>query len=216
MILAPSILSSDFARLADQVAAAARGGAQLVHVDVMDGHFVPNITLGPPVVASLHRATPLPLDVHLMIENADRYLQAFVEAGAAWVSLHQEAVPHLQRQVAFLRERGVRAGVALNPATPLVTLDEILPELDYVLVMSVNPGFGGQKFIPAALEKIRRLRAIIGERGLKAQIEVDGGVDAGNIRALVEAGAEVLVAGSAVFGHGDPEAAARRLIEAAR
>jgi ribulose-phosphate 3-epimerase len=216
MILAPSILSSDFARLADQVAAAARGGAQLVHVDVMDGHFVPNITLGPPVVASLHRATPLPLDVHLMIENADRYLQAFVEAGAAWVSLHQEAVPHLQRQVAFLRERGVRAGVALNPATPLVTLDEILPELDYVLVMSVNPGFGGQKFIPAALDKIRRLRAIIKERGLKAQIEVDGGVDAGNIRALVEAGAEVLVAGSAVFGHGDPEAAARRLIEAAR
>jgi ribulose-phosphate 3-epimerase len=151
-----------------------------------------------------------------MIENADRYLQAFVEAGAAWVSLHQEAVPHLQRQVAFLRERGVRAGVALNPATPLVTLDEILPELDYVLVMSVNPGFGGQKFIPAALDKIRRLRAIIKERGLKAQIEVDGGVDAGNIRALVEAGAEVLVAGSAVFGHGDPEAAARRLIEAAR
>jgi ribulose-phosphate 3-epimerase len=216
MILAPSILASDYARLADQVAAAARGGAQLVHVDVMDGHFVPNITLGPPVVASLHKATPLPLDVHLMIENADRYLQAFVDAGAAWVSVHQEAVPHLQRQVAFLRERGVRAGVALNPATPLVTLDEILPELDYVLVMSVNPGFGGQKFIPATLEKIRRLHAIIGERGLKSQIEVDGGVDESNIRALVEAGAEVLVAGSAVFGHGDPEAAARRLIEAAR
>jgi ribulose-phosphate 3-epimerase len=215
MILAPSILASDYARLADQVAAAARGGAQLVHVDVMDGHFVPNITLGPPVVASLHKATPLPLDVHLMIENADRYLQAFVDAGAAWVSVHQEAVPHLQRQVAFLRERGVRAGVALNPATPLGTLDEILPELDYVLVMAVNPGFGGQKFIPATLEKIRRLHAIIGKRGLKAQIEVDGGVDAGNIRALVEAGAEVLVAGSAVFGHGDPEGAARRLIEAA-
>jgi ribulose-phosphate 3-epimerase len=216
MILAPSILSSDYARLGEEVAAAARGGASLVHVDVMDGHFVPNITLGPPIVASLHKATPLPLDVHLMIENADRYLQAFVEAGAAWVSLHQEAVPHLQRQVAFLRERGVRAGVALNPATPLATLDEILPELDYVLVMSVNPGFGGQKFIPAALEKIRRLRRIILDRGLKAQIEVDGGVDLGNIRSLVEAGAEVLVAGSAVFGHGDPESAARRLIEAAR
>jgi len=216
MILAPSILASDYARLGEEVAAAARGGATLVHVDVMDGHFVPNITLGPPIVASLHKATPLPLDVHLMIENADRYLQSFVDAGAAWVSLHQEAVPHLQRQVAFLRERGVRAGVALNPATPLATLDEILPELDYVLVMSVNPGFGGQKFIPAALEKIRRLRRIIQERGLKAQIEVDGGVDAGNIRALVEAGAEVLVAGSAVFGHGDPESAARRLIEAAR
>jgi ribulose-phosphate 3-epimerase len=216
MILAPSILSSDYARLGEEVAAAARGGATLVHVDVMDGHFVPNITLGPPIVASLHKATPLPLDVHLMIENADRYLQSFVDAGAAWVSLHQEAVPHLQRQVAFLRERGVRAGVALNPATPLATLDEILPELDYVLVMSVNPGFGGQKFIPAALEKIRRLRRIIQERGLKTQIEVDGGVDVGNIRALVEAGAEVLVAGSAVFGHGDPESAARRLIEAAR
>jgi ribulose-phosphate 3-epimerase len=216
MILAPSILSSDYAHLADQVAAAARGGATLVHVDVMDGHFVPNITLGPPVVASLHKATPLPLDVHLMIENADRYLQAFVDAGATWISLHQEAVPHLQRQVAFLRERGVRAGVALNPATPLVTLDEILPELDYVLVMSVNPGYGGQKFIPAATEKIRRLRRIIQDRGLKAQIEVDGGVDVGNIRSLVEAGAEVLVAGSAVFGHGDPESAARRLIEAAR
>jgi ribulose-phosphate 3-epimerase len=215
MILAPSILSSDYARLADQVAAAARGGATLVHVDVMDGHFVPNITLGPPIVASLHKATPLPLDVHLMIENADRYLQAFVDAGAAWVSLHQEAVPHLQRQVAFLRERGVRAGVALNPATPLATLDEILPELDFVLVMSVNPGFGGQKFIPAATDKIRRLRRMIQDRGLKAQIEVDGGVDVGNIRSLVEAGAEVLVAGSAVFGQGDPEAAARRLLEAA-
>jgi ribulose-phosphate 3-epimerase len=216
MILAPSILSSDYARLGEEVAAAARGGATLVHVDVMDGHFVPNITLGPPIVASLHKATPLPLDVHLMIENADRYLQAFVDAGAAWISLHQEAVPHLQRQVAFLRERGVCAGVAVNPATPLATLDEILPELDYVLVMSVNPGFGGQKFIPAALDKIRRLRRVIQDRGLKAQIEVDGGVDAGNIRSLVEAGAEVLVAGSAVFGHGDPEAAARRLLEAAR
>ena len=216
MILVPSILASDFARLADQVAAAARGGAGLVHVDVMDGHFVPNITLGPPVVASLHKATPLPLDVHLMIENADRYLQAFIDAGAAWISLHQEAVPHLQRQVAYLRERGVRAGVALNPATPLSTLDEILPELDYVLVMSVNPGFGGQKFIPAALDKIRRLRGIIEQRRLKAVIEVDGGVDLTNIRAVVEAGAELLVAGSAVFGHGDPEAAARRLLEAAR
>jgi ribulose-phosphate 3-epimerase len=215
MILAPSILSSNYARLGEEVAAAARGGATLVHVDVMDGHFVPNITLGPPIVASLHKATPLPLDVHLMIENADRYLQAFVDAGAAWVSLHQEAVPHLERQVAFLRERGVRAGVALNPATPLATLDEILPELDYVLVMSVNPGFGGQKFIPAALDKIRRLRRLIQDRGLKAQIEVDGGVDVGNIRSLVEAGAEVLVAGFAVFGHGDPESAARRLLEAA-
>ncbi|HUG52821.1 MAG TPA: ribulose-phosphate 3-epimerase [Vicinamibacteria bacterium] len=216
MILAPSILSADFARLGEQVAAAALGGAAVVHVDVMDGHFVPNITLGLPVVRSLHRATPLPLDLHLMIENADRYLQDFIDAGASWISLHQEAVPHLQRQVAFLRERGVRPGVALNPATPLGTLDEILPELDYVLVMSVNPGFGGQKFLAPALQKIRRLRTMIAERGLRTQIEVDGGVDEGNVKALVQAGADVLVAGSAVFGHDDPEAAARRLIEAAR
>jgi ribulose-phosphate 3-epimerase len=216
MMIAPSILSADFARLAEQVAAAARGGAQVVHVDVMDGHFVPNITLGPPIVASLHKATPLPLDVHLMIENADRYLQAFVDAGAAWITLHQEAVPHLERQVAFLRQRGVRAGVALNPATPIGTLEEILPELDYVLVMSVNPGFGGQKFIASSLEKIRRLRALIAARGLAVQIEVDGGVDAGNVRSLVEAGVDVLVAGSAVFGEGDPAAAVQRLIEAAR
>jgi ribulose-phosphate 3-epimerase len=216
VILAPSILAADFAHLADQVAAAARGGAALVHVDVMDGHFVPNITLGPPVVRSLHKATPLPLDVHLMIEHADLYLDAFVEAGASWISLHQEAVTHLERAVAHLRGRGVRAGVALNPATPIATLEDILPELDYVLVMSVNPGFGGQKFLPLALDKVRRLHRHIGDRGLKAQIEVDGGVDTSNIRALVEAGAEVLVAGSAVFGRGDPADAVRALLEAAR
>jgi ribulose-phosphate 3-epimerase len=216
VILAPSILAADFAHLADQVAAAARGGAALVHVDVMDGHFVPNITLGPPVVRSLHKATPLPLDVHLMIEHADLYLDAFVEAGASWISLHQEAVTHLERAVAHLRGRGVRAGVALNPATPIGTLEDILPELDYVLVMSVNPGFGGQKFLPLALDKVRRLHRHIGDRGLKAQIEVDGGVDTSNIRALVEAGAEVLVAGSAVFGRGDPADAVRALLEAAR
>jgi ribulose-phosphate 3-epimerase len=216
VILAPSILSADFARLGEQVQSAERGGAGLLHVDVMDGHFVPNITLGPPVVKSLRRATTLPLDVHLMIEGADRYVDAFVDAGAAWVSLHVEALPHLQRTVAHLKQRAVRAGVALNPATPLAALEEILPELDYVLVMSVNPGFGGQSFLPGSLDKIRRLKQQIRERGLAAVIEVDGGVDAGNARALVEAGAEILVAGNAVFGQGDPEAAARRLIEAAR
>jgi ribulose-phosphate 3-epimerase len=156
------------------------------------------------------------MDVHLMIEDADRYLDAFVDAGANWVSLHVEAVPHLQRAVAHLRQRGVHPGAVLNPATPIGVLDEILPELDYVLVMSVNPGFGGQAFLPRSLDKIRRLRATVLERGLGVKIEVDGGVDAGNARALVEAGAEILVAGSAVFGGGDPEAGARRLIEACR
>jgi ribulose-phosphate 3-epimerase len=216
MILAPSILSADFARLGEEIAASGRGGAGLVHVDVMDGHFVPNITLGPPVVRSIRKATALPLDVHLMIENADRYLDAFIDAGANWISLHQEAVTHLQRAVAHLRGRGVKAGVVLNPATPIGTLEEILPELDYVLIMSVNPGFGGQKFLPGSVEKIRRLRAQVVERGLKTLIEVDGGVDTSNARTLVQAGAEVLVAGTAVFGEGDPESAARRMVEACR
>ena len=216
MILAPSILSADFGRLADEIAAAERGGAGAVHVDVMDGHFVPNITVGPPVVKAVRKATALPIDVHLMIENADRYLDAFADAGASWVTLHVEAVPHLERAVARLKERGVRPGVALNPATPISSLDEILPELGYVLVMSVNPGFSGQRFIPASLDKVRRLRERIQSRGLSAAIEVDGGVDGSNIRALTEAGAEVFVAGNAVYGGGDPEGATRRLIEAAR
>jgi ribulose-phosphate 3-epimerase len=216
MILAPSILSADFARLGEEIASAQRGGAQAVHVDVMDGHFVPNITLGPPVVKAIRRATTLPLDVHLMIENADRYLDAFVDAGASWISVHVEALPHLQRSVAHLRGRGVQAGAAINPATSLSALEEILPELDYVLVMSVNPGFGGQKFIAGSLDKVRRLRRQIAERGLATRIEVDGGVDATNVRALCEAGADILVAGQAVFGAGEAERDARRLIEAAR
>jgi ribulose-phosphate 3-epimerase len=216
MIVAPSILSADFGHLADQIAAAERGGAGVVHVDVMDGHFVPNITLGPPVVKAVRKATRLPIDVHLMIENADRYLDAFADAGANWISVHVEAVPHLQRTVAHLRTRQVRAGVVLNPATPLVALEEILPELDYVLVMSVNPGFGGQTFLPGSLDKLRRLRALLATRGLSAQVEVDGGVDVTNIRSVKEAGAEVIVAGSAVFGAGDPEVATRRLVEACR
>ena len=216
MILAPSILSADFGRLAEEIAAAERGGAGLVHVDVMDGHFVPNLTVGPPVVRAVRKATKLPIDVHLMIENADRYVDAFADAGASWISLHVEALPHLERTVSRLRERGVRPGVALNPATPLGSLEEILPELGYVLVMSVNPGFSGQRFIPSSLDKIRRLRAQLQARSLTTTIEVDGGVDASNIRSLAEAGAEVFVAGNAVYGGGDPEAAARRLIEAAR
>jgi ribulose-phosphate 3-epimerase len=216
VILAPSILSADFGRLAEEIARAERGGAGLVHVDVMDGHFVPNLTVGPPVLKAVRRATRLPIDVHLMIENADRYLDAFVDAGADWVSVHVEALPHLQRAVAHLKARGRKAGVALNPATPLSSLEEILPELDYVLVMSVNPGFGGQAFLPASLDKIRRLAAQLRSRGLAAGIEVDGGVDAANARSLLEAGAEVLVAGSAVFGGGDAEAGARRLLEACR
>ncbi len=216
MLLAPSILSADFSRLADEIARAEKGGASLIHVDVMDGRFVPNITVGPVVVSALRRATRLPLDVHLMIESADRFLDAFVDAGAAWISLHVEALPHLQRAVAHLRSRGVKPGVALNPSTPVAFLDEILPEIDHVLVMSVNPGFGGQSFLPASLDKVRRLARTIGERGLAVRIEVDGGVDAANARSLVDAGAEILVAGSAVFGKGDPEAAARAIIEACR
>jgi ribulose-phosphate 3-epimerase len=216
MILAPSILSADFGHLADEIAAAERGGAGLVHVDVMDGHFVPNLTVGPPIVKAVRRATSLPVDVHLMIENADRYVDAFVDAGANWISLHVEALPHLQRTVAHLRGRGIRPGAVLNPSTPLTTLEESLPELDYVLIMSVNPGFGGQAFLPASLDKIRRLSEQVRSRGLKTQIEVDGGVDATNIRSLAAAGAEVMVAGSAVFGRGNAEADARRLVEACR
>ncbi len=216
MKLAASVLAADLGHLAAQVQAAERGGASLVHVDVMDGHFVPNISLGPLVVEALRRDTALPVDVHLMIESADRYLDAFVDAGAASVTVHVEALSHLQRAVAHLHERGVKAGVALNPATPLASLEEILPELEHVLVMSVNPGFGGQRFLPSTLDKLARLRALIRARGLRALVQIDGGVDRGNVRSVVEAGAEIVIAGSAVFGEGDPEAAARALLEAVR
>jgi ribulose-phosphate 3-epimerase len=215
LILAPSVLAADLGRLAAQVQAAERGGAALVHVDVMDGRFVPNISLGPAVVASLRRATALPIDAHLMVEAAELYLDAFVDAGAASVSVHVEAVRHLQRALAQLKARGVRAGVALNPSTPIATLEEILPEADYVLLMSVNPGFAGQTFLPPVLEKIRRLRRLLDERGLPARIQVDGGVHLGNIRTVVQAGAEIIVAGAAAFANGDPEAACRALVEAA-
>jgi len=215
VILAPSILASDLGRLADQIAAVERGGAGQVHVDVMDGRFVPNITLGPAVVEACRRATTLPVDVHLMIESAERYLDAFVEAGASSVSVHVEALPHLQRAVDHLRKRGVRPGVALNPSTPLASLEEILPEVDFVLVMSVNPGFSFQKLLPSSLDKIRRLREAVRARGLSARIQVDGGVHLGNIRSVVEAGTDIVVAGAAAFAGGDPESAVRALLEAA-
>jgi ribulose-phosphate 3-epimerase len=216
VILAPSILSADFGRLADQIALAEAGGASVVHVDVMDGHFVPNITIGPAVVKSLRKVTALPLDCHLMIENAERYLDAFADAGASWISLHVEALPHLERAVAQVKARGLKAGVALNPSTPLVALEEILPAVDYVLVMSVNPGFSGQHFLPASVDKVKRLRAEIERRGLSVRIEVDGGIDATNVRTVVSAGAEVIVAGHAVFGQPDRVAAARRMLAAVR
>jgi ribulose-phosphate 3-epimerase len=216
VILLPSILAADFGRLAEEVKHAERGGAGGIHADVMDGHFVPNLTLGPAVVKAVRRATALPVDVHLMTLEPDRFVDPFIDAGASWISIHVEATPHLQRTVAHVRSRGVRPGVVLNPATPLSSLDEILDEVDYVLLMSVNPGFGGQAFLPASLGKVRRLRRIVQERGLRVQIEVDGGVDLSNARALVDAGAELLVAGSAVFGAGDPEAAARHFVEICR
>jgi len=210
--LAPSILSADFASLAADVAKVERY-SRLLHVDVMDGHFVPNITIGPPVVAALRRVTALPLDCHLMIEAPDRYLRDFAEAGAAFLSVHQEACPHLHRTVQSIRELGMRPGVALNPATPVETLEPVLGDVDFVLIMSVNPGFGGQKFIPSALGKIRRLRALIDERGLQTAIEVDGGVGPSTLPDLIEAGADWLVAGSAIFHAPDPERAARALEE---
>jgi ribulose-phosphate 3-epimerase len=213
--LAPSILSADFARLGEQVQAAAEGGATLLHVDVMDGHFVPNITIGPPVVRSLRQATELPLDVHLMIENADQYIPAFADAGADWISVHQEACVHLHRTLELIRSNECHAGVALNPATPVETLSEVLELLDFVLVMSVNPGFGGQKFIPASLRKIMTLGRLRAERGLGFRIEVDGGIALDTTTQVVRAGAEVLVAGNAVFGSGDPKTNAQQLLRAA-
>jgi ribulose-phosphate 3-epimerase len=214
VILAPSILAADLGRLAEEVAAVERGGAGVIHVDVMDGHFAPNLTFGPAVVEALRKMTRLPIDTHLMVEGGDRYVDAFIDAGASWVSLHVEAVPHLQRAMAHVSSRGAEAGVVLNPSTPLSALDEILPEVDYVLLMSVNPGFSYQVFLPSTLEKIRRLREIIRSRRLRARIEVDGGVTNENIRTIVEAGAEIIVAGAASFNGGDPEAATRGLIEA--
>ena len=213
--LAPSILSADFARLAEQVRAASEGGGTVIHVDVMDGHFVPNLTVGPPLVKSLRKATKLPLDCHLMIENPDQFIAEFVDAGADWISVHQEACRHLNRTLHLIRSHDALAGVVINPATPVETLSEVLEIVDYVLVMSVNPGFGGQKFVPETVRKIRRLADLRSQRGLNYRIEVDGGIGLDTVAEVVRAGAEILVTGNAVFGQGDPKTNAQKLLKAA-
>ena len=213
VLIAPSILSADFGRLAEQASEAAEAGADWIHVDVMDGHFVPNITIGPAVTSAVRAATDLPVDVHLMIEEPDRYLSAFTDAGADYITVHQEACPDLHRTIERMRELGVHPGVTLNPATSLETLAEVVPEVDLALIMSVNPGFGGQAYIPSSTEKIRRLRAMLDEHGTNgAELEVDGGVNVDTAGAASEAGASVLVAGAAVFSHSDGIAKAIRLI----
>lgn len=214
--LLPSILSADFAHLADEVAAAERGGGTTIHVDVMDGHFVPNITLGPPVVKKLRKATKLPLDCHLMIENPNEFIPAFADAGASWVSVHYEACPHLHRTLELIIQHGMKPGVVLNPATRVDLISEILPMLHHVLIMSVNPGFGGQEFIPFSLDKIRQLAEMRRAKGLAFKIEVDGGIAHDTVARVVQAGAELLVAGNAVFGSGAAEDDARSLLALAR
>jgi ribulose-phosphate 3-epimerase len=209
--IAPSILAANFSCLGDEIQAAERGGAAILHVDVMDGHFVPNITVGLPVVKSLARFTKLPIDAHLMISEPGIYATQFVEAGARMVSVHVETDPNLHRTLTAIRAAGAHPGVVLNPATPLSAIEEALQFVDYVLVMSVNPGFGGQKFIPQTLDKVKRLRRLIDERQLNVRIEIDGGVDRNNIETVVEAGAEIIVAGSAIFGTGDAENAVKEL-----
>ena len=211
--IAPSLLSADFTKLADEIAAVEAGGAKVLHVDVMDGHFVPNITIGLPVVKSLRKATRLKIDTHLMIEEPGRYAVQFVEAGADMVSVHVEADVHLQRTLVAIREAGAKAGIAINPGTPLTALEEALPYADFVLLMSVNPGFGGQSFIPTSVDKLRRLKKMIVDRGLSTQIEIDGGIDANNILEIVQSGAEIIVAGSAVYGRGNATEAVRELID---
>jgi len=216
VLISPSILSADFGRLAEQVSEAAEAGADWIHVDVMDGHFVPNITIGPAVTSAVRAATDLPVDVHLMIEEPDKYLSAFADAGADYITVHQEACPHLHRTIERMRELGVHPGVTLNPATSLDTLMEVIPEVDLALIMSVNPGFGGQSYIPASTEKIRRLRTMLDERGTNgAELEVDGGVNVETAGAVSRAGASVLVAGAAVFRHPGGIAEAIRLIRRA-
>jgi ribulose-phosphate 3-epimerase len=214
--LAASILSADFARLGSEAQAAVEGGATVLHVDIMDGHFVPNLTIGPPVVASLRKVTQVPLDCHLMIERPDDFIPAFAEAGTNWISVHQEACVHLDRTLHLIAAHGCKPGVVINPATPVHALDEVLPLVHHVLVMSVNPGFGGQSFIHASLRKMEMLAKIRESRGLNFRIEVDGGVHHDTVADIVRAGAEILVAGSAIFEHGNPRESARQLLESAR
>ena len=213
--IAPSILAADFADLGNGIRLVESAGAEVIHVDVMDGHFVPNITMGPPVVASIRKVTSLPLDVHLMIEDPDAYIQPFVDAGADWISVHVETCPHLDRTLQLIRSCGAKPGVVLNPATSLSTLDEALRLVEYVLVMTVNPGFGGQHFLPYTLEKVQRLRKVIQHKGLSARIEVDGGVSLENVPDLVNSGANILVVGSQIFGDPNPAEAVRKLKELA-
>jgi ribulose-phosphate 3-epimerase len=215
VLIAPSILSADFASLGTAIAAAERGGADLIHVDVMDGHFVPNITIGPPVVKSIHRVANVPLDVHLMIEDPDKYLDAFADAGAAMISVHVEVLPHLHRTVHAIKKLGLKAGVVLNPATSVSVLEPMAGDVDYVLVMSVNPGFGGQTFIPRSESKVRDVRALLDRADNPAPVEIDGGIDARNVGRVVAAGARMIVAGSAIFHAPDPERATRDLKAAA-
>ena len=213
--IAPSLLSADFARLAEALSLAEAGGADLVHVDVMDGHFVPNLTLGPPVVRALRKATRLPLDVHLMIERPEASLKEYLDAGADWISVHVEATDHLQRCLDLVRRGGAKAGAAVNPATPTAALSAAFADLDYAVVMSVNPGWGGQPFIPGSVDKVRRLEREVRAAGSRLSIEVDGGVTAHNAGELVAAGAEILVAGTAIYGADDPAAAIGKLRDAA-
>ncbi len=210
-LIAPSILSADFSCLGQEIRAVEEAGADWIHVDVMDGHFVPNITMGPLVVEAVRRSTPLPVDVHLMIENPDLYIDEFSRAGADYLSVQAEACVHLHRTIQHIKEQGVKAGAVLNPATPLAVLEDVLPDLDFVLIMTVNPGFGGQKFIQSALDKIRRLKAMLQARGLKTLVQVDGGVNADTVQAIARAGADVFVAGSAVFNSSDYKEAIKAL-----
>ena len=214
-IIAASLLSADFAALGRDIAAVERGGAGLLHVDVMDGHFVPNLSMGPPVVSAIRRVAHVPLDVHLMLDNPDPFVRPFVDAGASRITVNVEVLPHLHRTLQFIRSCGVKAGVALNPSTPVGALEEIAGDVDQVLVMSVNPGFGGQTFIPRSESKIRAIRSLLAREGSRAPIEVDGGVDRSNAARLVDAGATILVAGNSIFGTPDPARATQELRAAA-